>query len=389
MSPIEAFIDSAQVVDTSEGPSLRLAGWTFATQGQIVAVQAWAGETLLGYLPYGFPRPDVARHFHGVSGSLQSGFAGQVKLPPESSSLVNPAYRMTFVTDRLERQEFTVTPHAASPVQASPPADELPLAVPTEPMDTTPAVLAAPNFFILGAGKCGTSSLYHALKQHPQIHLPEVKEPSFFSEGFQVVKNPVDYFNLFPAQEGKRRYGEASHLYFSAPETAPILRALFPEAKFLLILRDPVQRAYSLYQHMRRAGDEPCATFEEALTREQRRFHDPVFKRGCPQYFWNYMYCRSSFYDRQLRHYLDLFPLRQFLVLTLGEWKSQPEDWLRTIFEFLEIDPAVSVGTEAQNQASDYAPMAEDTRQRLHEIFQGVKEQVEQMIGRTLQHWED
>jgi hypothetical protein len=216
-----------------------------------------------------------------------------------------------------------------------------------------------------------------------------VKEPSFFSSGFQVIKNPVDYFNLFPKQEGKVCYGEASHVYFSAPETAPILAQLFPEAKFILIFRHPVNRAYSLYQHMRRAGDEPLETFEQALAVEELRFFDSVFQRDCPQYFWNFMYARSSCYDEQLERYLGLFPLRQFFFLTLGEWKSDPAEWTRRLFEFLEVDPSVTVDVRPQNESGGYAPLQEDTRQQLTRRFEGVRERLQSMIGRELQHWDE
>ena len=248
--------------------------------------------------------------------------------------------------------------------------------------------LVPPNFFLLGAGKCGTTSLYHALKQHPQIHMSEVKEPSFFSSGFQVIKNPIEYFNLFPEQEGKLRYGEASHVYFTAPETAPVLRQLFPDAKFVLILRNPVNRAYSLYRHMRRMGVEPIATFEQALETEDRRFSDPGYPATCGQYFWNFMYDRSSRYDEQLQRYVDHFPLEQFFVLSLGEWISNPVGWLQKIFRFLGTDPGVSVDLGPQNQDGAHAAIGDDTKRILTTKFQGVRERVEEMISLQFRFWE-
>jgi hypothetical protein len=253
--------------------------------------------------------------------------------------------------------------------------------------EDAPGKLARPNLFILGAGKCGTTSLYHALRGHPQIHLARVKEPSFFSSGFQVVSNPIEYFNLFPASEGKRLYGEASHLYFSAPEAAPVLRQLFPDARFLLIVRDPVQRAYSLYRHMRRYRHEHLATFERALDAEDARFADPEFRFNCPQYFWNYMYVRSSLYDVQLKRYLDLFPRRQFFVLTLGEWAAEPERRLWEICRFLEIDENASMDVAPQNQAETAPPLAAATRAALDERFRGLRERLEVLVGRELGQW--
>lgn len=254
--------------------------------------------------------------------------------------------------------------------------------------EETPRKLARPNLFILGAGKCGTTSLHHALSGHPQVHMARVKEPSFFSSGFQVVANPIEYFNLFPESEGKRLYGEASHVYFSAPEAAPVLRQLFPDARFLLIVRDPVQRAHSLYQHMRRYGHEHLATFEKALAAEDARFASPRFRANCPQYFWNFMYVRSSLYDVQLRRYLDLFPRRQFFVLTLGEWSAEPERRLGEICRFLEVDENASMDVAPQNQAETAPPLAAATRTALDERFRGVRERLEALVGRELGRWE-
>jgi hypothetical protein len=254
--------------------------------------------------------------------------------------------------------------------------------------DEPPRRLARPNLFILGAGKCGTTSLHHALSGHPQIHLTRVKEPTFFSAGFQIVSNPIEYFNLFPEIEGKRLYGEASHGYLSAPEAAPVLRQLFPDAKFLVIVRDPVQRGHSLYRHMWRYKHEHLSTFEKALDAEDARFADPKFRANCPQYFWNYMYLRSSLYDVQLKRYLDLFPRDQFFVLTLGEWAAEPERRLREICRFLDVDENASLDVAPQNQAETAPPLAPATRAALDERFRGVRERLEALVGRELEQWD-
>lgn len=78
-----------------------------------------------------------------------------------------------------------------------------------------------PKVFILGAAKRGTTTLYNILQQHPQVWASRIKEPSFFCSYFQVVRNPVAYFRLFESDRPCSL--EASHVYFSNPETAPIL----------------------------------------------------------------------------------------------------------------------------------------------------------------------
>jgi hypothetical protein len=384
MSSIEAIVDSAHEIVAPNGRSMGIAGWAFSKRGQVLAVQVWFGDILLGHLPYGFPRPDVQQHFGTACRTGHVGFEGSVRLPVMAVTGPSLDLRLVIVTDYLEKKDLPVS----QPGQPSPEHGQSSPAT-TQRGETISKPLACPNFFILGAGKCGTTSLYHVLRQHREIHMPDLKEPSFFSSGFQVIKNPIEYFNLFPKQEGRSRYGEASHVYFSAPEAAPVLHQLFPAAKFILIFRNPVNRAYSLYRHMRRIEMEPLESFEQALATEELRYSDPVFQRDCPQYFWNYMYYRSSRYDEQLGHYLNFFPISQFFCLTLGEWKSSPAHWAKRIFEFLGVDPAVEMDFEPQNQSGGYVPLLENTRQELTRRFEGLRERLQGMIGRQLLHWDD
>ncbi|QIF05176.1 sulfotransferase domain-containing protein [Roseimicrobium sp. ORNL1] len=395
---IEAHLDIAAGKWTEDRSQVEIGGWAFAERGHIVVVQVFGNGVPLGFIPYGFSRVDVSEFFGSRCPSAQVGFHGLLRLPDSvAKAKATPLeVKVVFTSSELEKRELAAT--VSLPVgdtgtkPPAPPAPEPGIKesadTGTPPPGTSFPKLAAPNFFILGAAKCGTTSLYYALKQHPEIHLSAVKEPSFFSTGFQVVRNPIEYCNLFPEQAGKKRYGEASHVYFSSPETAPVLRQLFPDAKFLLIVRNPVHRAHSLYQHMRRAGDEFLPTFELALAEEDHRFADPGFRARCPQYFWNYMYCRTSMYDVQLCNYLEHFPREQFLVLTLGEWRSDPVRWQAEIFRFLEVDPSVQVSTEPQNQAAAPSTLREETRSVLENHFTGMRERLEGLVGRRLEHWE-
>jgi hypothetical protein len=207
-----------------------------------------------------------------------------------------------------------------------------------------------PNFFILGAGKSGTTSLYFYLKQHPEIFLSPEKEPSFFCEQFQVVKNPTDYFRLFDAVRDEKIIGEASHVYLSNPPTARVLAGLFPKAKFVVIFRNPADRAYSLYHHMRRLGYETIGTFEKALQEEERRVNSARFRRNCPQYFYNFLYFRSGLYGEQIERYLSLFSKDQFHFLTLDELKHDPMGALGAIWKFLGVSPDFRPQLEVMNR---------------------------------------
>lgn len=200
----------------------------------------------------------------------------------------------------------------------------------------------APNFFILGAGRCGSTGLHNLLRQHPDIFMTDPKEPTFFCKPFQVIKNPIDYFELYEAASHEAIRGEASHAYLSHPATAKVLRALFPDAKMLITLRNPADRAYSMYHWMRRFGWEHYRTFEAALAAEEKRRNSKRFMKNCPQYFYNYLYFRASLYGEQLQRYFELFPRDQFHIIKFEEYIVDPVSYLKKIFQFLGVDPDFS-----------------------------------------------
>lgn len=215
-----------------------------------------------------------------------------------------------------------------------------------------------PNFFILGAAKCGTTSLYHYLECHPEIFMAREKEPTFFCRSFQVVSNPVDYLALFDRVTTERVIGEASHAYLSDPSTARVLKALFPAAKLLIILRHPADRAYSLYHHMRRHGLEPIGSFEKALAAEEKRAASRRFRERCPHYLYNYLYFRSGLFGEQVERYLSLFDRDQIHILTLDELRRDPQYCLAEILRFLGVNARHTPWLRAYNQGRRTARLA-------------------------------
>jgi hypothetical protein len=207
-----------------------------------------------------------------------------------------------------------------------------------------------PNFFILGAAKCGTTSLHYYLHQHPEIYLSQVKEPCFFCEEFQVVKSEEEYLKLFEGVTAEKAIGEASHVYFTSPGTPKLLHRLFPRARFILIFRHPADRAYSLYHHMKRFGFETAETFERALELEEERVKSASFKDNCPQYLYNFLYFHSGLYGEQIERYFSLFTRDRFHFLTLRRLHQEPETVLRGIFRFLNVSDHFSPRLEEKNR---------------------------------------
>lgn len=243
--------------------------------------------------------------------------------------------------------------------------------------------MKAPNFFILGAGRCGTTTLHHMLKQHKQIFMSKVKEPSFFCSYFQIVKNPIDYFQLFKYCKNEIAIGESSHVYFSNPETPQVLHSLFPDAKFVLIFRNPTNRAYSMYNWARNKGVESIKTFKAAIKIENKRYNDPKFFKNCPYYFWNFMYTKSSYYHIQWKRYLKYYNRDQFLVLNLYEFSNDPHYWVERVHDFLGVDTSFRPIVEHRHKAK-YKPMDLKIRKFLDEHFKETIYQTEKLAGYKL-----
>src|SRR3954452_18181658 len=141
--------------------------------------------------------------------------------------------------------------------------------------------MTMPNFLILGAAKAGTTALYHYLKQHPEVCMSEIKETNFFA----LMGKPLDfrgpgddehinrfsvttwgdYQSRFPDRTDARAVGEASPLYLYSPDAPGRIARWMPKAKLVVILRDPVARAYSAFLHLVRGGRGTVRVFGGAL----------------------------------------------------------------------------------------------------------------------------
>jgi hypothetical protein len=228
------------------------------------------------------------------------------------------------------------------------------------------------------------------LSRHPKVQPSRIKEPSFFCSYFQDIKNPVTYFSLFE-NDVKWRV-DCSHVYLTNPETHQILARLFPEARFILILRDPVRRSHAQYRWMRRythADGRPYElidSFGEALAVENDRYHNPDFWTDCRQYPHNFFYSRSSLYHEQIRRYLDVFGRERFLFLTLAELSNDPVGTCERIAGFLDIDPGPFVDGDEWKFNVDARPLELSSTDEalLNANLLGVKSETENLLNLEL-----
>ncbi len=174
-----------------------------------------------------------------------------------------------------------------------------------------------PDFLIIGAQKCGTTYLYDKLVEHPQIAPALTKEVHFFDNGYS--KGAKWYQGYFPAPQNGDITGEASPYYIFHPHAAQRIKKTLPHAKLILLLRNPVNRAYSHYHHEIRMGHE-SVSFETALAREEERLTGELDKMRHNEHYYSYnhqhyAYRLKGIYADQLQPWFDLFPREQLMVI--------------------------------------------------------------------------
>ncbi|MBI5154701.1 sulfotransferase [Candidatus Poribacteria bacterium] len=201
--------------------------------------------------------------------------------------------------------------------------------------------MTIPNFFIIGAPKCGTTSLYMYLRNHPQVHMSPVKEPNFFSIGLDgtesrgavprtLVRTWEEYHALFAEAGARQAIGEASPSYFSNPRTPQRLLEAAPGARLVVMLRDPAERAFSNYLHWRRLGFEKDTHFLRAAGLEAWRagHRSPRSEQ----------YLGIGFYTQCLQPFLDRFPRERVGIFFHDDLRRDPAALTREVARFLGVD---------------------------------------------------
>ena len=215
-----------------------------------------------------------------------------------------------------------------------------------------------PNFLIVGAAKCGTTSMSEYLKQHPQIFISEVKEPRFFSSQAhsfplngpgdakresRYIKKYADYQQLFQSANGQLAIGEASAdtLYYYQKTIPAIKQYVDEQPKIIIMLRDPVKRAFSAYQHLIRDQRE-TASVEEGLRKEEERTQNNY------ELIWYYR--GVSRYYEAVKAFIDNFA--QVHIIINEDIRRDEKGVFQNVFTFLEVNTDFTVDTSIRYNAS-------------------------------------
>jgi len=216
--------------------------------------------------------------------------------------------------------------------------------------------VALPDFFVAGAPKSGTTALHAALARHPELYLSAVKEPKFFltdgpppAQGGpgdiktyrEHVWQRADYEALFdPAPPGALR-GESTPFYLYSHDAQRRIRSLVPDARLIVVLRDPVERAHSNWTHLWSAGLDPIGDFVRACAAEEQRV-----AAGWAD-FWHYK--RLGLYGQQLQHLYSVFSPERVLVFRYRDLVDHPARTLDRICAFLGVAQGVICEVPREN----------------------------------------
>jgi hypothetical protein len=241
-----------------------------------------------------------------------------------------------------------------------------------------------PDFLILGAQKAGTTALYAYLRWHPQITGPSFKEVSFFDRHY--VKGERWYRAHMPVRR-RSLVGEASPSYLFHPLAPERVAGMLPGARLIALLRNPVDRAFSHYQHEVALGREPLS-FEDAVDREDERMQGELERMlRDPSYFslawWNYTYVARGRYAEQLERWFAAFPREQLLVLFTEELSADTAATYRRVLDFLGVT-ARDLESYPRIFDRDYADMNPGTRARLDKEFEDPNRRLASLLGRDL-----
>lgn len=215
-----------------------------------------------------------------------------------------------------------------------------------------------PNFFIIGAPRCGTTSLFAYCRQHPEIYMSHIKEPNFFlfNEGNSAfggpgsceavrtaIRNPRTYEKLFAKAGPALAVGEASVNYLISTQACDRIKARIPHAKLVVMLRQPVDRAYSSFIRSLRDGTEPCTRFEDAWADHERRVREN---------WWSCQHKAKSLYYAPLKKYLQTFSRDQIQIHLFEDLTQHPRAIIQQLFTFLGVNSAFAPDLAAHYNAS-------------------------------------
>ncbi len=253
----------------------------------------------------------------------------------------------------------------------------------------TSSMRVLPDFFVIGVGRGGTTSLYHYLSQHPCITKSAYDELGFFDDNYHLGLNW--YRSMFPTKFHKekiiKKFGkfltyDVTPSYIRRPWITKRILENLPNSKIIVILRNPVDRTYSHYHMGKRNGNEK-RTFEDVVESDKKNIQKNEDMPKNKNYFQSVVensYLARGFYEEQLQTWFNFFPKNKLLVISTEELASYTDNTLEKIFRFLGVSNHKINDLTKRNEAK-YPPMNPDTREMLLDYFRPYNEKLYLLLG--------
>jgi hypothetical protein len=256
---------------------------------------------------------------------------------------------------------------------------------------TTSFARTLPDFLIAGAPRSGTWTMFNALGRHPSIEMSAVKEVAWFNVRYD--KSALWYRRSFPTmfqrfmtrrRTGAFATGEATPTYLFHPHAARRIKKLIPDVKLIIMLRNPVQRAYSHYHWAVRMGFEPLS-FDDVIDREEGRVAGELEKMLADENYLSFprsylSYIGMGRYAEQIEDWLEVFPREQFLFLSTDELKRDTGDVLDRTARFLGLHTTALPESKRANKGF-YPKASASARERLSDYFRPHNERLWELLG--------
>lgn len=262
-----------------------------------------------------------------------------------------------------------------------------PYARPNRMVEAYAGHIRPPDFLIIGTERGGTTSLHSYLTENPRIVRALRKEIHYFDQNY--YKGRTWYMAHFPVRKKDILSGEASPHYYFFPEAAERIGKSFPDTKLIMLLRNPVDRAYSHYQHEVANGYEKLS-FKDAIVREYN-ITDGIWKprdlraNGISQYV-HFSYLSKGIYVKHLKWWMAKIPRERFLILKSEAFFNNPGDGLSKVLNFLGLPPSDRSNFRKYNEG-EYEPLDDKIRSQLLAFYAPYNDELSCLLDMDLRDW--
>jgi len=210
-------------------------------------------------------------------------------------------------------------------------------------MNKGQALMHAPDFFIVGAPRCGTTAMNEYLKRHPEIFISNRKEIHFFDTDLHTVppRTEAEYLKLFELATDQKWVGETSVWYLLSDVAASRIKAFNPESRIIIMLRNPVDMVYSLHGRMLFHDNEDVEDFQKAFAMSNQRWQGPGVSYRCELPAKCLAYQEVGRFGAQAQRYYDLFDPSRIHIVVYDDFRADTPGQYQKILQFLEVEPTV------------------------------------------------